>query len=344
MTWRNQTARLITLIAGVVQRYPGTVALLSFLSGVASFILVERQAGLGRVIAIVMLVSWLWLMLESSLRNALKRWLGWQLPPPLLRYATQMVHQESLFFILPFFFVTTAWNSSQALFTGLLGAAALVALIDPLYYRWLAPRRWIYLAFHALTLFAVLLTVLPLILHLSTAQSYQWALGIAVLFALPSFSGLFPHWGFRRLLAIISIAALVGLGGWEIRSWVPPATLWMTDMVVSDSLDPGQRRPGQSIQQIDSAKLGLNGLYAYTAISAPRGLKERIYHEWSQADRVIDRIALEIDGGIKTGYRAWSHKRNFPPKAAGQWKVRVVTDSGQVIGVLHFDVTEGKHP
>ncbi|TBV14024.1 DUF5924 family protein [Stutzerimonas kirkiae] len=344
MTWKSQLARLIALIATVVHRYPGTVALLGFLSGLASFILVERQAGLARMIALVMLVSWLWLILENSLRDALKRWLGWQLPQPLLRYATQMVHQESLFFVLPFFFVTTAWNSSQALFTGLLGAAALAALIDPLYYRWLAPRRWIYLAFHALTLFAVLLTALPLILHLSTTQSYQWALAIAVLFALPSFSGLFPHWGRKRLLAIIAIATLVGLTGWELRSWVPPATLWMTDMQVTDSLDTRQRRPGQSIQRLDSARLQRNGLYAYTAISAPRGLKERIYHEWSLDGRPIDRIALEIDGGIKTGYRAWSHKRNFPPKAVGQWRVRVLTDAGQVIGVLHFEVTEDKRP
>ena len=151
-------SRLFDLASRLIRRYPGTVALFGFVSGVASFVLVECHSGLAKEVALVMLVSWLWLVLESSLRRSLQRWFGWQVPRPLLRYATQMVHQESLFFIIPFFAITTTWNSGQALFTGLLGAAALVSLIDPLYYKWLAPRRWVYLGFHALTLFAVLLT------------------------------------------------------------------------------------------------------------------------------------------------------------------------------------------
>ena len=32
------------------------------------------------------------------------------------------------------------------MFTGLLGATALVTITDPLYYKWLAPKRWLYLA------------------------------------------------------------------------------------------------------------------------------------------------------------------------------------------------------
>ena len=186
MRLRPLLSNLFELANRLIRRYPGTVALFGFISGVASFVLVERHAGLAKVIAFIMLISWLWLVLESSLRRSLQRWFGWQVPPPLLRYATQMVHQESLFFIIPFFAITTTWNSGQALFTGLLGAAALVSLIDPLYYRWLAPRRWVYLGFHALTLFAVLLTALPIILHLSTPQSYQLALAVAVYLSAPA--------------------------------------------------------------------------------------------------------------------------------------------------------------
>lgn len=206
-------SRLFELGSNLIRRYPGTVALFGFVSGVASFVLVERHAGLAKVVALVMLVSWLWLVLESSLRRSLQRWFGWQVPQPLLRYATQMVHQESLFFIIPFFAITTTWNSGQALFTGLLGLAALVSLIDPLYYKWLAPRRWVYLGFHALTLFAVLLTALPIILHLSTPQSYQLALGVAVLLALPSLSGLFRVWAGAPYRASCC---------WRWH-WVPPA-------------------------------------------------------------------------------------------------------------------------
>ena len=43
------------------------------------------------------------------------------------------------------------------MFTSGLILAALVALIDPIYYKRLAPRRWLFLTYHTLTLFAVLL-------------------------------------------------------------------------------------------------------------------------------------------------------------------------------------------
>src|SRR5690606_7020784 len=115
----------------------------------------------------------LWLVLEPVLSGLLARRFGLRLPPALLRYATQMIHQESLFFTLPFFLASTSWNSGQALFTGGLIVAALVVLIDPIYYQRLAPRRWLFLTFHTLTLFVVLLVALPLILHVPTGRSYE---------------------------------------------------------------------------------------------------------------------------------------------------------------------------
>lgn len=52
-------SRLFDLASRLIRRYPGTVALFGFVSGVASFVLVERHAGLAKVVALVMLVSWL---------------------------------------------------------------------------------------------------------------------------------------------------------------------------------------------------------------------------------------------------------------------------------------------
>ena len=116
--------RLITRILELMKRYPGVIALGGFISGVCSFILVDRQQGMASWIAVIMLVSWLWLMLENSFTQLFTKVFKREIPEPLLRYATQMIHQESLFFVLPFFFITTAWNSGQSIFTGLLGAAA----------------------------------------------------------------------------------------------------------------------------------------------------------------------------------------------------------------------------
>lgn len=335
--WKARLLRVIDVVTRLLQRYPRLLALFGFCSGLASFFLVDRQASLAKLIAAVTLLSWVWLTLENLVRRWVATRLRFELPVPLLRYATQMVHQESLFFVLPFFAVTTTWNSGQLLFTGLLGLAALISIIDPLYYHQLVRRQLLFMSFHSLTLFAVLLTALPIIAHLNTARSYQWALGISVLLSFPSLTrtvgGL--H-GWRRWAATLGLLAALGGIGWQARLWVPPATLWMTQMAVSDRLTG--RDPGERLETIDVAQLRRNGLYAYTAISAPGGLQERIYHVWLHDGREVDRIALDISGGRKAGYRAWSHKRHFPEQPLGHWQVRVVTEAGQMIGTLRFRV------
>ncbi len=338
MSALSHCKHIVLRLIALIQRYPGTVAVFGFVSGVGSFLLVDRQAELARVVATVMLVSWLWLILENVLRERIAAWFGFELPPPLLRYATQMIHQESLFFVLPFFFITTTWNSGQLLFSGLLAGAALVSIIDPLYYRWLAPRRWLYLAYHTLALFAVLLTALPIILKLTTPQSYQLALGAAVLLSFPSLLGLITVRRWWRGLLLVGLTLALGAGGWLARAWVPPATLWLTEVAVTTQFDNANRSPGEGLQQVSSEALRSTGLFAYTAINAPRGLDERIYHVWRHNGEEVDRIALDIHGGRKNGYRAWTHKQNFPADPAGRWQVQVLTEAGQMIGVLRFKV------
>jgi hypothetical protein len=335
---------LIDRVIGLMKRYPGVIAAGGFISGIGSFILVDRQEGLATWIAVVLLISWLWLMVEGSAMVLFTKLFKRKIPSGLLRYGTQMIHQESLFFVLPFFFITTTWNSAQAIFTGLLGAAGLVSIIDPLYYKWLAPRRWLFMALHTLTLFAALLTALPIILHLTTAESYKLSLGIAMLLSIPSLLSSFPLNNWRSSVGLVAMILIIGGAGWLLRSWVPPATLWLTEVAVSTEFDNKNRTPGESVKEVSASQVRNSGLYAYTSINAPRGLDERIYHVWRHNGKEVDRIALDIHGGRKEGYRAWTHKKNFPQDAAGDWQVRVLTEDGQMIGVLRFEITGTDQP
>lgn len=330
--------RLLSLIQ-LALRYPWVIALYGFASGVAGFILVDRQDRLAAVIAILLLVTWLFLTLESAFNQSLARWFGIELPSWVMRFVTQMIHQQSLFFVLPFFAMSTTWNSSQMVFTGLLGAAALLSIIDPLYYNWLAPRRWLFLAFHSLTLFAAMLTAMPIILHLTTAQSYQIALLITVLLAFPTLAiSLKVQRKWRWLAVPLLTVALLG-AGWLAKPWIPPATLRLDEVAISLQLNDRTRDPGRSLHQLTPAQLRRKGLYAFTAISAPRGLTEHIYHVWRHNGVEIDRIPLDIQGRGKGAYRAWSYKQNFPSNSVGDWTVEVMTDGGQRIGVLRFSVS-----
>lgn len=328
------------ILRGVVwlRRHPGLVAAFGFVSGLLSFFLVERHEGVARLMAVAMLAAWVLLMVERALSQAVSARFGFGLSPALVRYLTQFTHQESLFFALPFFFASTSWNSGQALFTGLLGVMALVTIIDPLYFRRLAVRRWLFLSFHTLTLFALLLVALPLILHLPAMQSYQLALGVAVVLSFPTLVGVIsvPRW-WRGVLVLVLLAAL-GAAGWLARLWVPPATLRLTQVAVTSAVDVEQRAPLQSLRSVDVGRLRSEGLYAYTAIHAPLGLRERVRHVWLHEGEEVDRIELEVSGGRAEGYRAWTQKRNFPESPEGRWEVRVLTADDRMIGTLRFRV------
>jgi hypothetical protein len=96
--------KLVEFIVRIITRYPYAIALFGFVSGVSSFLLVEReQEKFAQMLSLLMLVSWLWLALENLLRRGVSSWFGISLPPPLVSFATQLVHQESLFFVIPFF-------------------------------------------------------------------------------------------------------------------------------------------------------------------------------------------------------------------------------------------------
>lgn len=331
--------RIATILA-FIQRHPRALALFSFLSGVASFFLVNRQNRSAGIIAGVLLFSWLWLMLENLLTQKVAKRFGLEIPPALLRYGTQLIHQESLFFVLPFFLMTTTWISGQFLFTGLLAIAALISIIDPVYYRWLAERRLLYMSFHTLALFAVMLTALPVIFQQSTDETYQYAMGAAVVLAIPTLARLVPEgqkWlGMLRLFGMIVVLTTTL---WFARYWVPPATVWLTNVHVTPELEGNKRTPGKGIASLSARDLHQRGLYAYTAIRAPRGLREQVFHVWVHEGKEIQRIELDVHGGRKEGYRTWTHKTRFPTEVVGDWQVQVVTEAGQMIGVVRFEVT-----
>ncbi|MBR8845040.1 MULTISPECIES: DUF5924 family protein [Pseudoalteromonas] len=330
---------LITKFILMMQKWPGLMALLAFCSGIASFILVERKESFSQIIALLLLTSWLWLIIDNWLRDQVEQRFGIVLSPNFMRFALQMVQQESLFFALPFFLAATTWNHPQAAFTCLIALCAFISVVDPIYYKKLARHNVLFMVFHNFALFVVISVTLPILLHLTTDQSIQIALVTAIILTLPSLGNVMPHarWWRFPLLALLLSALSAGL--WQLRSWVPPAALRLTDITLAYEVDRQQRKPMNSIQHLDTHSLHEQGLYSWSAVKAPRGLNEKIFHVWVHNKQVVDRIPLNISGGREEGYRAWSHKSNFPADSTGKWEVHVVTSSGQLIGLTKFTVS-----
>lgn len=311
---------------------------IAFGAGVLSFFLVDRQQWLGGLLALGMLLAWVLLLGEGLIGRLLARRGYPTLPQGITAFIAQLIHQETLFFCLPFLLATTVWTSGQALFTLLLISLGLLSIIDPLYYRLAGRLRWLYFAFHAQCVFVVVLVTLPLLLSLTTAESLGYALLAMVVFALPSLIHLLHPKGWRSWLALLGVALLLAGAAWSGRAWVPTAHLRLTGSALAPELDRDSRTPVGELDLTPEA-LAREGLYAYTAIRAPRGLEETIYHEWHHQGELLDRIPLTVHGGREAGYRAWSHKLNFPETSSGDWRIDIVTSSGQRLGSLRFDVS-----
>ncbi|MDN5938020.1 MAG: DUF2914 domain-containing protein [Salinisphaera sp.] len=318
-------------------RYRRLVPVASFAAGLASFFLVERQAQLAQWLTAGLFAGWLWLLGEGLFHRWASRWFGERLPPMATRFGAQALHQEALFFVLPFFLVTTTWFSGQIFFTGMLIVAAILSIIDPVYMDQIAARRWLFFAFHAFSLFAALLVALPIMFQLTVGDSLALATVAMMIFALPSIAGVLDLRRTRRWVLLLALTLALGGFAWFGRTWIPPATLRVTEGVITYRVDAAAREPGRGVPLVPAQRLS-GGLYAFTAIKAPRGLHQPVLHVWEHDGQVVDRIRLHIVGGRAQGYRAWSHKSEFPADSGGLWRVLVKTADGQLIGVLHFKV------
>jgi len=339
-TLDNRLQRLL----GLVERYRMLLALASFGMGAASFVLVQRDVRLAQWIALLLVLNWLLIVSESTLGQWLSRFRWARFSPLVLRYGMQAVHQQTFFFCLPFLLSTTTWGSGQALFTATAIAAALVSMWDPLYYGLIAPRPALHLAFHGFAMYVAMLTVPPLLWQLTTTQSLALASVTIGLLSVPSLAGFITRPSTRYWALLLGAAAALGLLSWLARAWVPPATLWLGQGVISADVDADKREPGPTLKTVSDQVLRRDGLCAFTAIHAPRGLHEQVFHRWLFRGKEVTRVPLQITGGGTQGYRAWSCKQSFPADAAGRWTVQVVTDAGQLIGVVRFRVEAAGAP
>lgn len=328
-----------TRIGRWAYRYRRLVPVGSFALGVGSFFLVERQAQLAQWVTALMLLGWLALLFEGLLCRLLARFLGERVPQIAVRFGAQALHQETLFFVLPFFLATTTWLSGQAVFTGLLITAAGISTVDPLYFDGVAGRRWLFLGFHGFTLFAALLAAGPIMLSLTTGQTVALASVAMAVCALPSFNDALRANRWWRWIALAILSVAMGGLAWFGRYWIPPATLRATEIEMTTQLDVANRQPTGAATVFNRDDLARDGLYAFSAIKAPRGLHQNVLHVWSHNGEVVNRIPLEIVGGSRAkGYRTWSHKVVFGDDITGDWRVAVMTDDGQLIGVQRFKI------
>ena len=327
---------LLRRLLRLARRFPWLLPALSFAAGWLGFLLVQRGQEVARIIALLALLGWVWLLLEPWVRRRLER-RRQRVGNFVVNFITQSLQQELLFFSLPFLIGSTQRDVGQIAFTGLVGVAAVLSTIDPVYERVIATRAARRMSFHAYCSWIAALVVLPMVLLVPVERALPislLAVGGWLLVTLPLSVYSLPRW--RTRVAWIAGMIAVPLLFWEMRAQIPAAGLAVTDARLTQTIEgltPGA--PVRRVRQDDLAQ----GVIAYAAIRAPAGLSQEIVFEWRHNGE-RERIAVEIHGGKADGFRAYSRKQIFPVDSVGLWTVDVLTPQAQLLQRLRF-VVEG---
>jgi hypothetical protein len=303
------------------------------------FLLVRRGEEVARIIALLALCGWFWLLVEPWVRRRLERRRR-RAGNFVVNFISQSLQQELLFFSLALLIGATQLDAGQMAFTGLVAAAALLSTVDPLYERLVASQAARRMTFHAFCSWIAALVVLPMVLLVPVERALPISLGAVcawLLLTLPLSLYSLPRW--RNRVAWVAGMIFVPFLFWELRGQIPAAGLAVTDARVTQTIDG--LTPGTPVRRVRQADL-MQGIIAFAAIRAPAGLAQQVVFEWRHNGE-REQIPVEIHGGRADGFRAYSRKQAFPADPTGLWTVDVLTPQAQLLKRLRF-VVEGSEP
>lgn len=253
---------------------------------------------------------------------------------------SQSLVQNGLLFALPFYVQASAWTLPQLLFLLTMTAAAAVTLWDPLYeaaVKW----RGVGFALQGFASFCALNAVLPA-LGMSNAVSLVLA-GFGAAAGVPLQAWILMPVESRRKTVIAS-GVIAGLGvpllvAFAGAAAIPPAPLKLQGGGIGLSVEDRELK-----EPVDEVSGVPDALYCWTAIGAPRGLKDDLFHVWRQGGVVADKMKLVVSGGRESGFRTWSRKTKFGKRPYGRWSCSVETAAGQVLGRRSVDIKPSRDP
>jgi len=293
----------------------------SLVLAIVSAVSMDRRPERARLIAAAAVAGWLALgavaLLDGLDLTRLGRFGAWlaRVARASTAMGAQSLIQLCLFFALPFYVRATAVPEQYG-FVGVLALAAAATLWTPLCAAILR-RPPLALLLQGTAAFAALGCVLPLV-----GLSIRWSLvaaAAAVVVGAPFVVGRRRREAMLFTAAVVTAAALAGAA-----RLIPPAPL----RFVSGAI--GTRLLNRAlVDPRDVFDTPPERLVCWTAIAAPRGLKDRLRHVWRREGQRRTEAALEIRGGRAQGFRAWSTQRNLAP---GKWTCTVETETGQEIG------------
>jgi hypothetical protein len=255
-----------------------------------------------------------------------------------LDYTVQTLVHGLLLFLLPIYYGSTTLTSANVGFLIFLAVAAFLTSVDPWYRAILTQYRRVEILLFGFGLFASLNVAFPLV-----GVQTTWALPLTGIFSLLALTPVL-HRGPKRswpgaLLRAVLWGVVVGLLLWMLRAYIPPVPMQLTRGTFARSVSLLEPQETVTSLPVGEAR-AWGGLTAFTAIAAPAGIREPIYHVWQKDGTIVARVPLALMGVERpSGFRTYSRKTGLGPNPAGSWSVDVLTTYDQLIGRVRLTIT-----
>jgi hypothetical protein len=250
-------------------------------------------------------------------------------------YTVQTLLHGLLLFLLPIYYASTTVTSGNVWFLLVLALATILTTIDPWYRKIVVRWRWMETALFGLGLFASLNVAFPLV-----GVRSGWALLASGPASLLALSPVMHRPRVEKWAGVLLGAVGLATGPWLIREWMPPVPLQLTRATFAQAVE--RLEPVDPVRRVSIETLRSWGrISAFSAISAPAGLREPVTHVWQKDGRTVSRFPLTaVRGGRPGGFRTYSWKSDLGPQPVGLWRVEVRTAYDQLIGRMSLEVTD----
>jgi len=249
-------------------------------------------------------------------------------------YVTRVMYQETLFFMLPFYFYSTTFPSWNCAYVVLLAGLAVLSCFDMLFDRLLRTSRPFAAAFFFIVTYSALQFFLPLVLHVRIHNGAYLAAGLAFFASLPvAYSWQELSEGRRLVLIFLALVGIVGVLK-VARVLLPPVPLRLVGLSFASKIDPKTLALGGEVEGTASiGELTEGALCVRATVFSPGRLPVRIRFRFLLDGHVLKTSRTLSLTAHSRGFRVWdalgAGRNGFQP---GVYRVEVWTGEGQLVG------------
>lgn len=305
---------------------------------IAGAVLMDHSESRGVYIAVAAAVSWIAFVVVAVLHRPRRE----SMPPPgrfslFLRFGSTFANQSlihySLLFSAPFYLEACSFTPLQCLFALLFAVAVVIASWDP-WCAWVLVHPLLGSLLLAFASFVGWNAALPMVGVSHRISIWVSALVVGVGVPLLNLiTGAGKTWRKWSLVAGASVPLILVFGG---VAALPPAPLRLVRAQLGTGV--ANREP----VGVASEFTNVEELVCFTAIRAPRGLKDGLVHVWTRDGSLLHAVELDVRGGRKLGFRTWSRQR-VSSSTPARYRCEVLTTLGQSLGGVSAQVGRAPH-